>query len=167
MKRFTTLLLAAVATISLTTSCKKDSVEGTVQPQNQTLPFVGKSFVMASFQVDPAIDFDGDGKLDTDLTTFLRACDRDNTIIFASNGSLSGSNGQLSCSTDQADPSAFKPSHWTYNESTKTIRIVKDNDATDVAEWKILESTASSLKVDVDVNDPTRDYKTIITWKAL
>ncbi|UFH54296.1 hypothetical protein [Spirosoma sp. KNUC1025] len=166
MNRLNSLLLAATATLMLTTSsCKKDSE--TVQPGGSEPAFVGKAMMMTSFQVNPAIDLDADGKLDTDLTIFLRDCDKDNTITFEKNGVMSGSNGQLSCSSDEADPSAAKPSHWTYNESTKTIRIVKDNDPTDVSEWKVVDASASGLKVEVSVNEPTRSYKTIMVWKPV
>ncbi|MVM41966.1 hypothetical protein GO730_37080 [Spirosoma sp. HMF3257] len=168
MKRFTTCLLAAIATLSLVTSSCKKGDDG-VQPANNssTPAFVGKNLIMTSFQVDPAIDLDGDGKLDTDLTVFLRACDKDNTIVFEKNGTLSGSNGQLSCSDDESDPSAIKPSHWTYNEQTKIIHITKDSDATDMSDWKVMEASANGLKVELSVNEPGQSYKTIMTWKAL
>lgn len=168
MKRLPTFLLAAMATLMLATSSCKKGDDG-VQPVDNTVTpaFVGKNLVMTSFQVNPAIDLDGDGKLDTDLMVFLRACDKDNTLIFEKNGTLSGSNGQLSCSDDDADPSAVKPSHWTYNEQTKIIRIVKDDDATDVSEWKVLEASASGLKAEVSIPGSNQTSKTIMTWKAL
>ncbi|MVM33552.1 hypothetical protein GO755_26175 [Spirosoma sp. HMF4905] len=167
MNRFTTSILAVMATLTLTiSSCKKDN--GAVQPTtDNSLAFVGKNLMMTSFQVNPAIDLDGDGKLDSDLTVFLRACDKDNTIIFEKNGTMSGSNGQLSCSDDESDPSTVKPSHWTYNEQTKTIHIVEDGDPTDVSDWKVVEASASGLKVELSVTEPTKSYTTIMTWKAL
>jgi hypothetical protein len=67
MNRFTTLMLAVTAAITLTTSsCKKG--DEVVQPTDNTPAFVGKNLVMTSFQINPAIDLDGDGKVDTDRT---------------------------------------------------------------------------------------------------
>ncbi|QDK80316.1 hypothetical protein EXU85_17585 [Spirosoma sp. KCTC 42546] len=168
MNRFPTFMLAVMATLVLATSSCKKGDDGVQPADNTATPaFVGKNLVMTSFQVNPAIDLDGDGKLDTDLMVFLRACDKDNTLVFEKNGTLSGSNGQLSCSDNEADPSAVKPSHWTYNEQTKTIRIVKDSDATDVSEWKVLEASATGLKAEVSIADPSQTSKTLMTWKAL
>lgn len=169
MNRFPTFMLAAMAALVLTTSSCKKGDDGVQPTDNTATPaFVGKNLVMTSFQVNPAIDLDGDGKLDTDLMVFLRACDKDNTLIFEKNGTLSGSNGQLSCADDEAaDPSAVKPSHWTYNEQTKIIRIVKDSDATDISEWKVLEASTTGLKAEVSVPDQNQSSKTTMTWKAL
>ena len=168
MNRLNSLMLAGAATLMLTASAfKKDNQ--TVQPDSNsaTLAFVGKSLVMTSFQVSPAIDLDADGKLDSDLTVFLRDCDKDNSITFEKEGVMSGSNGNLSCSDHEVASPIAKSSHWTYDPSTKTIRIVKDNDATDVSEWKVLEASANSLKVEISVAEPTRSYKTITSWKSV
>ncbi|GAB4022969.1 hypothetical protein [Spirosoma koreense] len=166
MNRITTLLLATVATLTLATSaCKKESE--TIQPGNDTPAFVGKDLMLTSFQVSPAIDHDGDGKLDSELLDFMRPCDRDNTIRFEANGKLSGGNGSLSCSDSETDPSVARPGTWSYNAQTKTIRIVQEDDATDVAEWKVLEASAAGLKVEISVTEYNRSSKTTMTWKAI
>ncbi|SFD88349.1 hypothetical protein [Spirosoma endophyticum] len=168
MNRVTTPLLTAVAAFVLTlSSCKKES--DSVQPMatDNNLIFVGKNLRMTSFEVNPAIDLDGDGKLDTDLTVFLRDCEKDNNLVFEKNGQLSGSNGPLACSDNETDPSVAQPSHWTYNEQTKTIHIVKDNDATDVSDWRVLDASASGLKVEISVTEPSNPYKTIMTLRAI
>ncbi|MBD2753644.1 hypothetical protein [Spirosoma validum] len=166
MNRFNTLLLVAAATLLLASAYNKANVPVKAEASNNTPAFIGKNLTMTSFQVNPAIDLDADGKLDTDLTIFLRDCDKDNTVTFEKGGVMSGSNGPLSCSANEVAPS-IKPSHWTYDPSTKTIRIVKDNDATDVSEWKVLEASGNSLKVEISVTEPTQSYKTITTWKSV
>lgn len=169
MNRLTTLILATTATLMLTTSaCKKETE--TVQPTNGmdgTPAFVGKNLMMTSFEVSPAIDLDGDGKVDSDLLVFLRPCDRDNTILFEKNGKMSGSNGNLSCDNTETDPSTVKPSTWSYDAQTKTIRITTNNDPTDVSEWKVVEASANSLKVEVSVVEKQGSHKTIMTWKSV
>lgn len=166
MNRLNTLMLVVVATLMLAASaCKKETE--TVQPDSSTPAFVGKNLMMTSFRVSPSVDLDGDGKVDDDLLSFLKPCERDNTILFEKNGKMSGGNGTLSCNGAEIDPSAAKPGTWTYNEQTKTIRIVKDNNPADVAEWKVVEASADGLKVEVSVNETTRSYKTTMTWKSI
>jgi hypothetical protein len=168
MNRFTTLMLALTATITLTTTaCKKGDDSTQPTPVDNTPAFVGKNLMMTSFQINPAIDLNGDGTLDNDLMIFLEDCDKDNTIIFEKNGKLSGSNGALVCTNGDDDPSAVEPSHWTYNAQTKTLKIIKDSDATDVSEWKVVEASASGLKVEIGVEEAAQSYKTIMTWKAI
>lgn len=166
MNALTKNTLAVVAMLLLAvTACKKG--DEAVEPADTSPAFVGKNLMMTSFSVNPAIDLDGDGKLDSDLLVFLRPCDRDNTIKFEKNGILTGGNGQLSCDADETDPSTAKASHWTYNAQTKTIRIISDTDATDVSEWKIVNASATDLTVEIAVSEPTRSYKTVMTWKAV
>jgi len=172
MKRFTSFVLALTAALMVITSaCKKDN-ETMVQPDGTTTGsgtpvFVGKNLIMSSFQTDPIIDMDGDGKLDPDLLVFMRPCDKDNTLMFEKSGKLSGSNGQLSCSGDETDPSVVKPSTWTYDEKTKMLRIINSADPTDVSEWKVIEASASMLKVEVSVKEDGDAHKAIMTWKVV
>lgn len=172
MKRYITFMLALTATLALTLSaCKKEN-DASVQPDGTTtgansLPFVGKNLQLTSFEINPPIDLDGDGKLDPDLMVFMRPCDKDNTIVFEKGGKMSGSNGQLSCSNDETDPSTAKPGTWTYNEQTKILRIVDGTDTTDVSEWKVVDASASTLKVEVSVKEDGDAYKAIMTWKAI
>ncbi|QHV97480.1 hypothetical protein [Spirosoma endbachense] len=172
MKRFNTFILAIAAVLVVSLSgCKKEN-DTVVQPDGTTtgtgsLAFVGKNLMMTSFQISPAIDMDGDGKIDPDLMVFMRPCDKDNTVVFEKGGKLSGSNGQLSCANDQADPSVVKPSTWSYNEQTKIIRIINGTDATDVSEWKVIEASSTTLKVEVSVKEDGDSHKAIMSWKAV
>ncbi len=170
MNRFRLPALALLALFLLITSaCKKETESIQPDKPDTTPPFVGKSLVLISFQISPAVDVDGDGKVDSDLLVFLRPCERDNTIIFEKNGTMSGGNGKLSCTDGQADPSSVSASTWSYTEQTKTLRITSSADATDVSDWKVLEASSTGLKVEVqdDDNSNGQPSKAIMTWKAL
>lgn len=168
MNRLDFLIMAVAATFMLTAAAfKKDNQTVQTDSHKAPLAFVGKNLVLSSFQVNPAIDLDADGKLDNDLTVFLRDCEKDNTITFEKSGVLSDSNGQLSCSANATDTFITKPGHWTYDELTKTIRIVKGSEATHVSDWKVLDASGSGLTLERSVTEPTRSYKTVMILKAV
>ncbi|GAB4025781.1 hypothetical protein [Spirosoma gilvum] len=161
MKAFNTFFMAAAATFILTAASYK------LPSNSKSLAFVGKNLSMASFQVSPAIDLDGDGKVDTDLMAFLRPCDKDNTLTFEENGKVSGNTGTLSCSSEESLPVVAKPSHWTYNEKTATIRIVSDKDASAVSEWKVLDASAAGLKIEKTATEYGKQSTTTVTLKSV
>lgn len=161
MKAFNTFFLAAVATFILTAASYK------LPSNSKSLAFTGKNLSMTAFQVSPAIDLDGDGKVDTDLMAFLRPCDKDNTLTFEENGKLTGNTGALSCSSDESLPIVSRPSHWTYNEKTATIRIVSDKDAHLVSEWKVLEASAAGVKIEKTATEHNQTSTTTVTLKSV
>ncbi|RIV20664.1 hypothetical protein DYU11_21760 [Fibrisoma montanum] len=147
----------------------KDGVEPqTGQPGNGTsVPsFVGKKWQMTAFTLDPAIDLDGDGKLDSDLTRFLRACDLDNTVTFERGGKMTGDAGRLRCD-DSTDPSPVKPSTWSYDDQSKKLRIIDGQNPTDVSEWTVVESSSSTLKVKVSITEDGQAHAAFMTWKSV
>lgn len=167
MKRPSLLLLrsALFGLLFFTASCKKE--HETVQPDNvgDGVPsFVGVRWQMGSFTLDTPVDFDGDGKPDSDLMQFLRPCDLDNTLVFERGGKLSGDNGKLKCADDE-EPATQQPSTWTYDNTTRKLRIV-DGDGS-ISEWNVVEASASVLKVSVPITEDGQSMKAIMTWKRV
>ncbi|MBN8824361.1 MULTISPECIES: hypothetical protein [unclassified Spirosoma] len=160
MKAFNIFFLAAAATFILTAASYK------LPSHSKSLAFVGKNLSMTSFQVSPAIDLDGDGDVDNDLMSFLRPCDKDNTLTFESTGKVSGHTGTLTCSSNESLPVVAKPSHWTYNEKTATLRIVNDKDTSAVSEWKVLEASAAGLKIEKTATEYNQKSTTTVTLKS-
>jgi hypothetical protein len=166
MNRFRLFVPALVAILAVTLSAfTKETTP--IKPGKSAFAYAAKSLVMTSFQMEPAIDLDGDGKIDQDLMAFLRPCERDNAIIFEKNGKISSNNGQLSCTEGQADASTINAGSWSYDDATKTIRIVKGTNKADVLEWKVVEATPEGMKVEVPKTEGGKSYRAIITWKAL
>lgn len=166
MNRFR-LFIPVLAVALLVSLVAFKNAAAPVKPGKSAFAFAAKSLVMTSFQLEPAIDLDGDGKLDQDLMDFLRPCERDNVLVFEKSGKISTNNGRLTCVDGQADPSAIKSGSWFYNEATKTIRIVKGTDKANVSEWKVLEVTAEGMKVEMPRTEGTKSCRAIITWKTL
>jgi len=164
MKKMNAFLLAIVAISVLTMSgCKEQNND--VLPGDGSPAFVGKRLILSSFIMDPAVDLDGDGKPDPDLLHFLEACEKDNILIFEKGGKLSGENGLLRC--DGAGAAEGNAGTWTYDESTKMLRIVDADDKTDISEWKVIESSSKILKAQVEVVEDGFTLKAIMTWKAV
>jgi hypothetical protein len=164
MKRMNAFLLAIVAISLLTFSgCTEKDKE--VTPGGGTPDFVGKRLILSAFTMEPAVDLDGDGKPDPDLLRFLEDCEKDNIIIFEKGGKLSGENGLLRCDGD--GPSQGDAGTWTYDETSKILRIVAADDKTDISEWKVLEASSKVLKVQVEVTEDGFTLKAIMTWKAV
>ncbi|WP_266363695.1 hypothetical protein [Tellurirhabdus rosea] len=170
MKFYATRSLSAalLGLVLMTASCKKETditPDGEQPGGDKTPAFVGKNLRLDSFIMEPAVDFDGDGKVDPDLTAFMRPCDLDNTVRFEKTGKLSGSNGAQKCD-DDTDPNA-NPGSWSYNESTKILTIKDGEDPTDISEWKVVEATSKGLKAEVEVSEDGTSFKAVMSWKAI
>lgn len=162
MKRINSFIVAAMAFMMMTLAgCKKNDNE--IDPANGPA-FVGKRLILSSFIMNPAVDLDGDGKVDPDLMAFLPACEKDNIVIFEKGGRMSGENGLLRCDDD--GPSEGDAGTWTYNEQTQILRIVAADDKNDISEWKIIEASSKVLKAQVEVEEDGFVLKAVMTWKA-
>ncbi|MBD2701976.1 hypothetical protein IC229_15105 [Spirosoma sp. BT702] len=157
-------LLGLVLTM---TACKKETeivnpIDGGSAPA-----FVDKNLRITAVTSDPLIDIDGDGKLDKDLLPYLRPCDLDNTIRFEKSGRLSGNSGSNNCNDGSEQASDSKPGTWTYDGKSHILRLITTVDSKqNVAEWEILEESASGLKAKVSAQGSTDDFRLVMTWRA-
>ena len=156
---FVGLLLSA-------TSCKKDP--DAIQPGNPggfVATFEGVRWQIANIILDPAIDIDGDGKPESDVTNLLfRPCDLDNTLVFERGGNFSSDNGKLSCDDDE--PAPTKPGTWTYDSATKKLRIVDGEAPGEVMEWSVIEASPKYLKVKTVLTEEGNEIGIVMVWKA-
>jgi hypothetical protein len=93
---FANSILAVTALLLLTVSCKKDP------PQSRKEILTTGKWRTVAQTVSPAIDWDGDGDLDTDLHVITDACIKDDYAIFRTDGSVEENEGPSKC--DAADP---------------------------------------------------------------
>lgn len=149
----------------MATSCKHDNdpVVPEPNPPGSIAPtFEGVRWQLSNMVLDPAVDIDGDGRVDSDITNlFLRPCDLDNTLVFERGGNVSGDKGKLRCDDDDPTPTG-KSARWTYDSAAKQLRIV---DGTEVTEWVVLEASASYLKVKQQFTEEGKTYLIVMTWK--
>lgn len=156
----------AVGLLLSATSCKKDPNPVGPDPTGGFAPsFEGVHWQIANIILDPAIDINGDGKPDSDITELiLRPCDLDNSLMFEHGGKFKSSNGKLSCEDD--DPTPAQPGTWTYNSDTKKLRIVDGEDPADTMEWSVIEASPKYLKVKTSLTEEGQTFGIVMIWKT-
>lgn len=148
------------------TSCKKDPTPIEPDLTGGFAPsFEGVHWQIASIILDPASDIDGDGKPESDVTNLLlRPCDLDNSLMFEHGGKFSSDNGKLSCDDDEL--TYAQTGTWTYNSSTKKLRIVDGADPADTMEWSVIEASPRYLKVKTTIPGEGQTFGIVMIWKT-
>ncbi|MGF7215751.1 hypothetical protein GGR92_001891 [Spirosoma lacussanchae] len=166
MKRMLILLPGVLLGVLLgTVACKQDKASPAPGSASVAAPaFVGPRWHMTAFRLDPPTDFDGDGKLDTDLLSFMSACDRDNALVFDPGGKLITTDGQITCDTPETG--AARGGSWTYNYATRTITITSGS-ANSVTTWEVADLTSQTLTIHATITEEGKPLRTTIVWKAV
>jgi hypothetical protein len=115
-KHYTKLFLLIVFTVTLA-SCKKD------KEQSRTDILTSGQWKITAFTLAPPRDWDLDGDLDSDIYPLLDACDKDNYMIFKSDGKLELNEGATKC--DPLDPQV-EIQNWSFANEEKEIIIAGD-----------------------------------------
>ncbi len=126
---------------------------------------VGTRWQMADFKLEKDIDLDGDGHLDTNLMSFLKPCDMDNTLAFEPDGTMAIDDGDLKCDGKLASTTP-KPANWSYDKDTNSLSIINP-DNKKLSTWKIIDATDNYLKVKVVNSQEGPSSGAIVTWKTL
>jgi|GEM_PF-7134892 len=151
----------------VTAACDKN--KDVVTPEeNASLPCAGKNLRLTALNFDPALDLDGDGKVENDLLGYMPDCALDNTINFEKSGKLSGSEGSKVCPSDGDDsPVEVGASTWTYDPKTSTLRIIPNGKPAEANEWKVKEVTANRIKASIVTESEDGDkLSMVMTWSA-
>lgn len=163
-----TICLALSGLFLLTTSFdyKHDNLASSAkQSPDFVSSLVGTRWQMADFKLDQDIDLDGDGHLDTNLMSFLKPCDLDNTLVFEPNGTMAVDEGDLKCDGKSASTTP-KPGNWSYDKATNSLNIV-NSDNKKVATWQIVDASDNYLKVKVINSQEGPSSAATVTWKTL
>jgi hypothetical protein len=165
---FSSLKVACLGLLIFTASCKKgpDAIEPGPGQGGSSFAVAGKNLRMTALTMDPAMDIDGDGKVDADLLKILPQCALDNTIKFEGNGKITGSEGADVCPADgDESPTDIKEGTWSYDAKTQILRLNTGGDAVD---WKVLTLTGTTLKASLVMDGLDGDNKLnlIMTWQA-
>lgn len=157
------LALAATLLAALT-ACKKDSNDPTPTPDNGPT-FVGKKWSIQAMTLSPKVDLDGDGTLDDNLLVLMPDCSKDDLVIFQGDKKVTNENGSSRCDDDE--PATEQTGTWEYQQAASSLRIT-DTDG-DVQDWKVLEASGSTFKVQYTIDELTtagQTYKATLTMKA-
>ncbi len=162
------LKVACLGLLLLTASCKKgpDPIEPDPGSGTPALAVAGKNLRMVALTTDPAMDFDGDGKVDSNLLAFMPECALDNTIKFENGGKISGSEGAKVCPADgEESPTDIHEGTWSYDAKTAILRLTTGGEAVD---WKVISVTGTTLKASLAMDGVDNDSKLnlIMTWQA-
>lgn len=136
-----TAFLFAMILISANVGCKKDKDE----EKSKTELLTSGQWKISAMTLTPGSDWDMDGDIDTDLYSLLDACDKDDYLVFSTNGSVEYNEGATKC--DQDDPQSESDS-WSFTDNETKINL--DGDI-----YTIDELTSSRFRISLTEDDET------------
>lgn len=126
------ILLAMLLSLACIPSGTNDS--------KQSGSFTNKSWKLHSLTVSPAIDWDLDGKKETDILAIMEACERDDLILMRNDNTIVRNAGKLKC--DEDDEQEKQTGSWSYNKVSKKLVLKEESDAQVLS---VVESTGNKL----------------------
>jgi hypothetical protein len=138
------LLLTVTGAITFQ-ACKKDKKDSA---KTKTEFITTGTWKITAQTANPALDWDGDGDVETNLFADTEACLKDNFITFKTNGTAEENEGATKC-----DPLDDQIYNMTWNFSANETKIVVDGD-----EFTLVELTATKLTISFTVVDAGVTY---------
>lgn len=126
------ILLLALASGFIFTSCKKDDDND-------------QSLIVGTWKIDKYFYKYADGTSETELPD---ACDTKTRITFKEDGSII--NDEFSTDVNNSCVSYYETGNYSYNESSKTLKINLDNEITD---FKVVTLSNSELAIQTENDD--------------
>jgi len=139
MTKFTTKTALVILSVAVIVGCKKDDNNNNGGTSKTQLLTTG-SWKLTSDYIDPAVDVNGDGVADHEVFSFYDACDKDDMIIFKSDGTVTFDEGASKC--DPTDPQS-ENSTWKF-ASNETQLVVGDASSGETV--TLVELSATVLK---------------------
>lgn len=131
--------IIVVAIMIAFSSCKKDSDAPAVVTTTPTEYLTAGNWLTTAITITPGVDI-GNGVLLTDLFSTLDACEKDDLLIFNSDGTVTADEGVLKC--DPNDPQSVNDGTWSISSDYQTLTMTPPADNT---EDPILTLTIVSL----------------------
>ncbi|WP_316813788.1 lipocalin family protein [Pedobacter heparinus] len=130
--------LLIMAVTMLTLACSPSGANDSKQSGS----FTNKSWKLYSLSVAPAIDWDLDGKKETDILATMEGCEKDDLLLLRNDSTIVRNAGKLKC--DEDDEQEKHTGSWTYDKASKKLTLNEDNDAQVLT---VVESSGSRLVV--------------------
>jgi len=124
MKNSILLTLVLIAITASFNSCKKDKEEVTT-PKTKTQLLCGKNWKLTAEICDPAIDWNGSGAVSTNVYNQMQSCEKDDIVIFNTNGTYTNDEGVSKCNT--ADPQTVTGS-WVFNTNETILSRTRNGE---------------------------------------
>jgi hypothetical protein len=161
------LMMGSVAL--MVTSCKKDEEATATTPTTTPAPtktelLTGKNWKVTAATVDPAIDWNGNGTLVTDVYSQLEPCDQDDLTKFNTNFTVTEDEGAIKC--DPAAPQTTNNATWAWNTNETILTIDDDGTGPLIADsFNVLELTATTFRAKQTLTGgDSTNYVFTITW---
>lgn len=130
--------LSIVLSGLLSLSCKPPGRNG----GTQSASFVNKKWEMKALTVVPAIDWDLDGKKDTDIFALMEGCEKDDVLILKDDKIVVRNAGKMRCDDEEAQEN--QTGIWSYDGASKKLVLKEDQVA---QELTIVENSANKLVI--------------------
>jgi hypothetical protein len=99
---------------------------------------------LSGFSVNPAVDFNGDGTIESDLYPGVDSCTKDDITIFKTDLTYSRNEGPTKCDTTAQQ--IFETGTWAFSEDAKNLILNNDTDST-TSIFEIVDLSATTLKL--------------------
>lgn len=150
------LLLAAACTLTFT-ACNNDDEDPKTTKTNL---LTSGSWKVSTSTVSPAIDINGDGTTETDLTPFIKACTKDDVTNYKADKTYTEEEGATKCNPN--DPQVFTTGTWTFTDNETKLTVTPSGASPTT--YSIMELSGNTLKVSDTFTDSTVTYTNIITY---
>lgn len=143
MKKYTYVILFSLLFLAAA-SCKDDE-QKTITPEPVKITFAGKKWQTQAWDLVKPLDIDKDGDKETDLMQLLSECDFDDFIEFREDGKFISNTASKQCNA--ADERESYSADWTYDETTKIIKMKSVPSGLEKDDWEVLDLTETTFKV--------------------
>jgi hypothetical protein len=140
MAQFTKKAALIILSVAVIAGCKKDDNKNSSTSKTQLL--TTGNWKLTSDYLDPGYDVNGDGIADHEMINFYDACEKDNTLTFKSDGTVTIDEGPTKC--NPTDPQS-QSTTWKFvnNESQLDVGPVGSDNVVDLVQ---LSTTVLKIK---------------------
>lgn len=109
------VFISAMLSVALYISCQASEENKT----KKFTSFTNKSWRLQALYVAPAVDWDLDGKKETDILAVLEDCEKDDLLILRSDKVVVRNAGKIKC--DEEDDQEKQTGVWSFNQGSKKL----------------------------------------------
>ncbi|MBV4357075.1 hypothetical protein [Pinibacter aurantiacus] len=141
MTNFTKKAALVILSAAVIVGCKKDDNNN---GSSKTQLITSGNWKVASDYYDPAVDWDGDGHTENEVFNLYSACDKDDILIFKTDGSLTLEEGASKC--DPSDPQVIESTAWKFSNNESILLVGPSGSEQSI---QLLELSSTTLKIKV------------------
>ncbi len=156
--KFKFLPMFAFILLFVFASCKDDD-DKDPPAKTKTELLTSKNWTRTTVTITPAIDYDGNGTQENDLTPYIQTCDLDDFYRFNSNTSFTREEGPSKC--DANDPQVVYTGTWVWNSDETILTLTPLGQATQ--QMKVVELSATKMVWNYSFNQAGVNYTEVHT----